>query len=70
MFLDTYMHVFVCVDKTSGIGYFYVFIAVRPIVLELSPWYAFLKEIIPILPVYKRAISIAKSFASEPEFKK
>lgn len=56
--------------QTSGIGYFHVFRAVKPSVLELPPWYAFLKEIIPRLPVYKRAIIIANSFASEPEFTK
>jgi hypothetical protein len=56
--------------QTCGIGYFHVFSQVRPIVLELPPWYAFLKEIIPRLPVYNLAISIANSLASEPEFTK
>lgn len=47
-----------------------MFSAVRPIVPELPPWYAFLREIISRLPLYSRAISIASSFASEPEFTK
>ena len=54
--------------QTCGIGYFHVFNAVKPIVFELPPWYAFLNAIIPRLPLYRRAISIANSLASVPEF--
>jgi hypothetical protein len=49
---------------------FQFFWAVEPIVPEAFPWYAFLIDIISWHPVYSRAIMIANSFASVPEFVK
>lgn len=49
---------------------FQFFWAVEPIVPEAFPWYAFLIDIISWQPVYSRAIMIANSLASVPEFVK